>query len=58
MLETGWFVNNNSCGKLVLSLGSPIMLRDNLITTSFSFFIADFNLFSCEFYNFTLRILY
>ena len=38
MLETCLCVNNNSCGKLVLSLASPIMLGDNLITTLFSFF--------------------
>ena len=37
---------------------SPIMLGDNLITTSFSFFIADFNLLSCEFDNFTFTLLY
>ena len=41
-----FFVSNNSCGKLPLSLESPMMLGDNLITTSFSFVIADFNLLS------------
>ena len=51
ILETCQSVNNNLCGKLLLSLESPTMLGDNLITTSFSFFIADFNLFSCEFDN-------
>ena len=40
--------SNNACGKLVLSLESPIMLGDNLITTSFLFFIADFSLLSCK----------
>ena len=42
ILETCQSVNNNSCGILVLSLESPVMLGDNLITKSFSFFIADF----------------
>ena len=46
MLETCLFVSKNTCGKLPLSLESPIMLRDNLITTSFSFFTADFSLLS------------
>ena len=41
-LETCLSVNSNSCGKLVLSLKSPIMLGDNLITTSVPSFIADF----------------
>ena len=52
MLETCLSVNNNSCGKLISSLESPIMLGDILIITSVSFFIADFNLFSREFDNF------
>ena len=39
ILETCLPVSNNSCGKLVLSSESPIMLGDNLITTSFSFFL-------------------
>ena len=52
MLETHLSVNKNSRGKLPLSLASPIMLGDNLIKTSFSFFIAAFNLLSCEFENF------
>ena len=51
-------VNNNSCGKLASLLESPIMLGDNLNTTSVSFFIADLNLLSCEFHNFTFKILY
>ena len=52
MLETCLSVNNNSCGKLISSLESPIMLGDILIITSVSFFLADFNLFSGEFDNF------
>ena len=46
-LETCLSVNNNLWGKLV-SL-SPIMFDDSLNTNSNSFFIADFNLLSCEF---------
>ena len=34
------------------------MLGDNVITTSLSFFIADFNLFSCEFDNFVFKRLH
>ena len=55
-LETCLSVNNNSWGKLVSLL--PIMFDDNLNTTSDSFFIADFNLLSCEFYSFTFKLLY
>ena len=58
ILETCMFVSNNSCGKLVLSLESPIMLGDNPITTSISFFIADFDLLSCEFDSFVFKRWY
>ena len=51
-------VNNNSCGKLILSSESPIIFDDNFKTTSDSFSIADFNLLSCEFYSFTFELLY
>ena len=44
--------------KLVSSLESPIMFDDNLKTSSVSFFIADFNLLSCEFDSFTFKLLY
>ena len=60
--ETFWrfktclLVNNNLWGKLV-SL-SPIIFDDNFKTTSFSLFIADLNLLSCEFDNFTFKLLY
>ena len=47
---------NNWWGKLV-SL-SPIIFDDNLKTTSVSFVIADFNLLSCEFDNFTFKLFY
>ena len=58
ILETCLSVSNSSCGKLVLSIELPIMLGYNLTTTSFSFFIADFNLLSCEFNNFTFTLFY
>ena len=58
MLETCLFVNNSSCGKLPLSLESPIIFGDILITTSVSFFIAVFNLLSCEFDSFIFTLLY
>ena len=59
MLEICLFVSNNSCGKLTISLESPyIMLGDNLITTLFSFFIADFNLLSCKFDSFVFKRFY
>ena len=37
---------------------SPIILDDNLKTTSVSLFIADYNLLSCEFDNFTFNLFY
>ena len=58
MLANCLSANNNSCGKLPLSLESPIMLGDNLITTSFSFFIADFSLLSYEIDSFVFKRLY
>ena len=51
-------VNNNSWGKFVLSLESPIIFDDNYKTTSDSFFFADFNLLSSEFDSFTFKLLY
>ena len=47
-LETCLSVNNDLCGKLVSSLELPIIFDENLKTTSFSLFMADFNLLSCE----------
>ena len=38
ILGTCLSVSNNSCGKLASSLGSPIMLVDNVITTSVSIY--------------------
>ena len=49
-------VNSNCWGKSA-SL-SPIIFDDNLKTTLVSVFIADFNLLSCEFDNFTFKLLY
>ena len=37
---------------------SLIIFDDNLKTTSYSFFIADFSLLSCEFDTFTFKLLY
>ena len=52
--ETCLLVNNNLWGKLA-SLW-PIILDDNLKTASFSFFIADLNLLTCEFDSFTFKL--
>ena len=41
--ETCLLVNNNSCGKLILSSESAIIFDDDLKTTSVSFFIAGVN---------------
>ena len=49
---TSLLVYDNLWGKLA-SL-SPIIICDNLKTTSVSFFVWDFNLLSCEFDSFTL----
>ena len=51
IFETCLLVDNNLWGKLVSS--SPIIFNHNLKTTSVLFFIADFNLSSCEFDSFT-----
>ena len=58
IFATCLLVNNNLCGKLVSSSELPIIFDDNLKTTSVSFLIADFNLLSCEFDNFTFKLLY
>ena len=50
-------VYNNLRGKSASSLELPIMFDDSLKIISVSFFIADFNLLSCEFDNFTFKIL-
>ena len=49
---------NNVWGKLISSSELPIIFNDNLKTTSVSLFAAYFNLLSCEFDNFTFKLLY
>ena len=44
--------------KLVPLSELPTIFDDNLKTTSGPFFYADFNLLSCEFDNFTFKLLY
>ena len=51
-------VNNNLCGKLVLSLELPFKFDERFRVTSVPFFIADFNLLSFEWDNFTFKGLY
>ena len=58
-------IKNNFWGKLVSSSELPIIFCDNLKTasvlffiTGFLFFIAGFNLLSCEFDSFTFKLLY
>ena len=51
-------VNNDLDGKLVSFLGLAIIFDDNLKTVLVSFFIADFNLLSCEFDSFTFKLFY
>ena len=51
--ETCLLVNNNLWGKSFSS--SPIIFDDILKTTSVLFFIADFNLSSCDFDSFTFN---
>ena len=51
-------VNNNLWVKLVSSSELPIIFYDNLKTISVLFFIADFNLLSCEFDSFTFKLFY
>ena len=51
-------VNYNLWGKLVSPSELLIKFAHNFKTTSVSFFIADFNLWSCEFDSFTFKLLY
>ena len=48
-------VDNNSCGKLILSSEVPIIFDDNLKTISISLFIAGFNLLSSAFDSFIFK---
>ena len=45
-------------GKLVSSFDSPIIVGDNLKTTSVPFFVEELNLLCCEFDSFTFKLLY
>ena len=45
-LETCVLVNNNLCGKLVLSLELPTTFDESFKITSLPFFVPDFNLSS------------
>ena len=56
--ETCVLVNNSLFGKLFSLLESPIIFAERLKVTSVPFFIADFNLLSCELDNFTFKVLY
>ena len=58
--ETCVLVNNNVCGKLFSSLEPTIFSSPTIFEkrfTSVPFFIADFNLLSCELDNFTFNVL-
>ena len=48
-------VSNNSCGKFYHQDYQSYLM---IISTSVLFFIADFNLLSCQFDNFTFKLLY
>ena len=50
-------LNNNLSRKLVSSIRLQIIFDDNHKTASVSFFIADFNLLSCEFNSFVFKLL-
>ena len=56
--ETCVSVNNNLCGKLSQSLEFPTAFDERFKITLVSFFIADFNLLSCELDKFTFNALY
>ena len=58
IFETCLLVNNNLCGKLVLSLELPIKFDERFKVTSVPFFITDFNLLSFGWDNFTFKGLY
>ena len=53
-------VSNNLCRKLVSSLELPVIFDGNFRVTSVSFFVADFNLSSCEsdIFTFTFTMSY
>ena len=51
-------MDNNLCGKLVSSLGSPTTFNESYKFILLPLFIPDFNLLSCESDNFTFKMLY
>ena len=52
-------VNNDLCGKLVLSLEAPITFDERFNITSVTFFfMSGFNLLSCELDNFIIEVLH
>ena len=58
IFETCVSVNNNLCRKQVSSLEFPIKFDERFKVTSVPFFLADFNLLSYEWDNFTIKVLY
>ena len=50
-------VNNNLYGKLASSFEFPVRLDEKFQITSGPFFVADFNLLSCEGDSFTFNVL-
>ena len=54
-LETYVLVNNNLCGKLFSSLELLTSFDEIFKATLVSFFIPDFNLFSCQLDNVTFK---
>ena len=57
-LETCVLVNNNLCGKFFPSLESPTSFDESAKVTAVPFFIPNCYLLSCEFENFTFKVLY
>ena len=57
-LETYVLVNNNLCGKLFSSLELLTSFDEIFKATLVSFFIPDFNLFSCQLDHVTFKVLY
>ena len=55
--ETCVLVNNNLCGKSFSSVRSPTTFAERSEVTLVPFFIADFNLLSCELDHFTFKVL-
>ena len=58
IFETCVSVNNNLCRKQVSSLEFPVKSGERFKVTAVPFFLADFNLLSYEWDNFTIKVLY